>query len=134
MCLYIKDPTPRIAKRDITCYKLLYVDDNGEYHPYFKLSYDIKFNTVLNNDVPLKAFLLDEPEKDALYTAVGIFHTFSRKRLRYLNKTAKYDWILCKAIIPKGSFYYKGHTICFSDKGETAYGSNKIIYLPKFYK
>lgn len=130
MCLYFKDPTPRIAKRDIKCYKLLHIDEDGKYHPYFQKSYDVEFNTVLENDELF--YKIKYAFYDNYYIAKGIFHTFQRKYLHRIRKIAHGKWILCKAIIPKGSLYYKGISNCWHY--EKAYGSEKIIYLPKFYK
>lgn len=114
MCLVTDWDKPRIAEKDITCYKW-YVKIDSVYLSPYQGEPIPAFNTVVYSD-------LDKPEKNLLllssfqykYIVEKGFHSFvnsiDAKYNRY-NQCANYEirnTIIVSCVIPKGSRYYKG--------------------------
>lgn len=134
MCLYTTQKEPKIAKKDITCYKILEIcnpeweAESGHkrkskktalrsvYYPNFKWSIDKRYRSRLvieprhltNNYSVTKAF----HSYETLESAKSYYETMS------LNSCA-----IVRCIIPKGAKYYEG----MQTGGEYGYASNQMV-------
>ena len=130
MCLYLNHLEPKIADKDIVCYKLVektkikgvYKSCFQEFEYVIRQSYtnnlDIKFvDRIINKLRPsyphyVDAYTIDE----------GMFHSFTNYMPFKLFTSP--DESILKCIIPKGAYYYKGYFHHF-----TSYASSQIKIL-----
>lgn len=140
MCLTIKKhkilPEKQLhfkkSRKNINCYKILIINDDGTYITPFQ-RFPIEFDKLYTNTEKLRV----EDYENEFNVFEGVFHSFSR---RYFANVALHvlvaeiklgfikDSILTKntrfqiinAIIPKGTEYLTGNN--------NDYGSKKIIY------
>lgn len=108
MCL-LRDPRSRLkAKEDIVCYKVFKVNDNHEIVSPFHTFFIWTPKTVITDKVRGVNHYGDG------YVEKGYFHSFKNMDdamdlCRGVNTcTHFHNAIVCKCIIPKGSYYYKG--------------------------
>lgn len=145
MCLIVKNDKPKIAKRNITCYKLLMVRFGyfmgnvqtehylSPYQTYYrwnigematdKENWSIKtfpLRTTIGNDITYKI-------------EQGGFHTFKSSKtalsvcentvlLKFARETSGYRYVVVKCTIPKGTEYYYGE----NSDGEKSYCSKSL--------
>lgn len=114
MCLSTLQKKPKIAEKDIICYKIMYPLNNGIYRSiYYQMNY--KLNTLyktsmkrslLTNCYDFKASVDTDnyPKKSVRYIGQGFHSAKTRKRLGDIWDSAR----LLKCIIPKGAKYYEG--------------------------
>lgn len=110
MCLYTKQKKVKIAKKDITCYKLINPNMTSWFHTEFKWELNKLYETEMDFCPVYKtvsqAFHSYKTLQDLMY---GYFQSLS-------------PCMMVKCTIPKGSEYYLGK------QGEMdGYASNKII-------
>lgn len=110
MCLYTKQKEVKIAKKDITCYKLINPNMTSWFHTEFKWELNKLYETEMDFCPVYKtvsqAFHSYKTLQDLMY---GYFQSLS-------------PCMMVKCTIPKGSEYYLGK------QGEMdGYASNKII-------
>lgn len=110
MCLYTKQKEVKIAKKDITCYKLINPNMTSWFHTEFKWELNKLYETEMDFCPVYKtvsqAFHSYKTLQDLMY---GYFQSLS-------------PCMMVKCTIPKGSEYYLGK------QGELdGYASNKII-------
>lgn len=146
MCLLIETETPKRAKKDITCYKVLRLDTYNDgtevvYTPY-------QFSTVPKNVINGKKPFIAKTEKGSTitdkmfeqgrhcYGAVfgRAIHTFATKNgaiydADLLKTYFGTNCIIYKCIIPKDTLYYKGDF-----GGIKSFASQKIIFKEKVLK
>lgn len=130
MCLYTKDPKVKIAKRRIVCYKVLL--------KYYSSISDIEYmtpyqHTLIDNDIinGKKDFeakgsvgITDAFDAVAFYHLNGgCIHTY--KRRRDAKHLCDFVQSAFKCIIPKGTEYYEGESLC----GYENYASKKIRFI-----
>ena len=114
MCLILNYVKPKIADKDIVCYKLVEKTKiKGIYKSYFQEfeyiirqlytnNLDIKFvNGIIKNLCPLF------PHYGIYAIEEGMFHSY----MNYLpfKLSISPDESILKCIIPKGAYYYEGH-------------------------
>lgn len=115
MCLTITQLEPKIADKDIVCYKIvkrtkikgIYKSSFQEFEYIIRQLYtnnlDIRFaDKVIKNLYPSYPY-------SGIYYAVeeGMFHSFANCSHSALNHAP--DEFIVKCIIPKGSYYFEGY-------------------------
>lgn len=97
MCLYTKATAPKIAKKDITVYKKVYLDGSGALvSPYMSMPYKFNKRYKLGRSLAILG--------GSVYEG---FHAYSNKKVGFVN-LEHFRYLLVKAIIPKGSEFVKG--------------------------
>ena len=129
MCLYTKDPKVKIAKRKIVCYKVLSKTNNSISDIEFMTPYQHTYidNDIINGKKDFEAKgsvdITDSFDAVAFYHLNGgCIHTYKRR------KDAKWcgsEQSVFKCIIPKGTEYYEGESLC----GYENYASKKIRFI-----
>ena len=116
MCLNIKkDQKPKIAKRNITVYKVVDKEDNELTTPWYFLVVEI------GEEYSSKLIIQSDSFNPIITEGL---HSFAD--LEEATADAEDDaLVLIKCIIPKGSIYYKGID-CFNNQ---SYASNKLKYI-----
>lgn len=110
MCLHTKQKEVKIAKKDITCYKVMNPDMTSWFHTEFKWKLGKLYKTKMDYC----------PE---YYTVSQAFHSYKTLQdLMYGYFQSISPCIMVKCTIPKGSEYYSGI------QGEmNGYASNQLI-------
>ena len=129
MCLRLEYLKPKIADKNIICYKLIKrTKVKGIYESIFqKFEYTIKklytnnISIECSNSV-IKHFKIQDIEGRDYYIEEGMFHSYANCSHSALNHAP--DEFIVKCIIPKGAYYYKGKY-----KGLTSYASSQIKIL-----
>jgi hypothetical protein len=134
MCLEnVKHKAPKIATKDIICYKLLYITPEGEYITPFK-RISVNLNEVI------QSFLDSKKGSGVIYKGIHTFGKLSdaKKELEdpwYIgnsDNTSNCPIILVRAKIPIGSLYWIGRVWSWVGKNDfnwtLSYCSNQIIY------
>ena len=128
MCLYTKQTEPKIAEEDIICYKFYVRYDETLFSPYQE-SRAPEIGIVANTELGRSYRPTDIGSY--IHNFLGFkrvnkgFHSFKtlEEAEREVNKyKRKFDLVIFKCIIPRGSSYYKG---IFNDRYES-YCSNSI--------
>ena len=140
MCIFVSDNHYRIAKEDITCYKVLRrknLYDSTPVSPYHEeMEWD--FDEVFKAPKP-KWKLEYDKYHDGWFTNDGYFYTFRDQddAWRFYDKIswggARCYYMIVKCTIPKGTHYYCGiqgapeqdHRILM-ELGEWAYASKRL--------
>ena len=118
MCLILNYIKPKIADKDIVCYKLVEKTKiKGIYKSYFQEfeyiirqlytnNLDIKFvNEIIKNLCP------SFPHYGVYTIEEGMFHSYTNYLPFKLSISP--DESILKCIIPKGAYYYEGHSNYF---------------------
>lgn len=125
MCLYTSQTKSLIAKKDITCYKVVYLHEaSKEFRSEFQF-----FEYKIGRTYRLRTGVKQWTPNDAGYVYSG-FHSFTTLKnvLEYGGKCM----VLLKCVIPKGARYYVGgfahgmHDALHTDGDGTQYCSNRI--------
>jgi hypothetical protein len=140
MCLEnVSHKAPKIATKDIICYKLLYDIGNGKYITPFRMC-KVTFNEVITCS-------LEKTISDRETINEGI-HTFGKLKEAEIEYNSSWYYnkdgndtlllhgnaklLLVKANIPKGSLYWRGDFFTMVNNKATnilSYCSDQIIYL-----
>ena len=102
MCLVTNNPE-HIAKEDITCYKVVFLEDNK------LLSLYQGFKYILNNlYTTVISYTHDLIEEDYICIERA-FHSYTSldSAIRFLQKHAFSNAVIVKCIIPKGAKFYQ---------------------------
>ena len=112
MCLYTKKRNPRIANRDITCYKVVYVRGGKYYAPCVRSRIAKRY--IIGRCL---YYAHGKPVVDGGYYDIegvrlfaigkGFIHTYGRIDVAFSQKRLNREVYEC--IIPKGSEYYKDY-------------------------
>ena len=127
MCLITEQLKPKIASKDITCYKILLLTSDNFYispHRYFTF-----FENQVNPNKVFKAKkswwtinihgddleLFNDNGIDAFTLNSGFFHMYKDydsavKAIKRLVPREKESYVIFECVIPKGSHYYEGIT------------------------
>ena len=149
MCLYVKNKEPKIADKDIKCYKIV-MKYNGKYFsPY---THKLIKNECINGDkdlvpselfVPKNIFHQDYNYIDGIgysgYIEGCMIHTFKYKKNAIADNDCVVPFVNCnygnnylfevyECIIPKGTEYYEG-----TDGEWLGYASKAIKFVQKIY-
>ena len=114
MCLYVNHLTPKIADKDIICYKYVrktkikgvYKSSIKGFEYVIRQSYtnytDIKYTPVIVHHIKLGSYSFIS------YIERGMFHSY----VNYLSTMSviSSNYVALKCIIPKGAYYFEGHS------------------------
>jgi len=133
MCLITTYKTPKIAKRDIVCYK---VCRDTKADDILLTPYQFAEMMLGEINIDTKDVFITPSHKSGHFNITsGVFHSF--KKLKDA-KTELSDWekhyetscCIVRCIIPKGSEYFEGiFTQCLNDY--ESYGSKQIKLIEK---
>ena len=129
MCLVIKQLEPKIADKDIVCYKLVKrIKTKGVYKSSFQgFEYIIRRLYINNINIRfinkiVKTWCLTYPY--LMYSIdEGMFHSY-KSRLCPVILSPLPSCALLKCIIPKGAYYFEGYF-----DGSPSYASSQIRIL-----
>ena len=128
MCLVIKQLEPKIADKDIICYKLvkrtkikgIYKSSFQEFEYVIRQLYinnfDIKFSHFLIKHIPILGSFI-------AYIEGGMFHSYENHLYPVILSPLP-NCALLKCIIPKGAYYFEGY---FDDSPSYASSQIKIL-------
>ena len=128
MCLVIKQLEPKIADKDIICYKLVKrTKIKGVYKSSFQeFEYVIRQLYINNFDIKFSYFLIKHTsiiDSPITYTEEGMFHSYAS--CLYPVTLSPLPWCaLLKCIIPKGAYHFEGY---FDDSPSYASSQIKIL-------
>ena len=130
MCLRLEYLKPKIADKDIICYKLVKrTNVKGIYESIFqKFEYTIKklytnnISIEYSNSV-MKHFKIQDIEGRDYYIEEGMFHSYENHLYPVILSPLP-NCALLKCIIPKGAYYYEGY---FDDSPSYASSQIKIL-------
>ena len=127
MCLYLNCLEPKVADKDIVCYKLVKrTNIKGVYKSSFKeFEYVIRQLYINNFDIKFSYFLIKHISiigSPIAYIEEGMFHSYASNLYPILSPL---PWCaLLKCIIPKGAYYFEGY---FDDCPSYASSQIKIL-------
>ena len=108
MCLFINQLEPKIADKDIVCYKLVKrTEIKGVYKSnYVRFEYIIR--QLYTNYFDIKYVdMLIKRRYNLFAIENGMFHSYA-SNVYFILKPLQYCTLL-KCIIPKGAYYFKGY-------------------------
>ena len=110
MCLYINNLKPKIADKDIICYKFVERTKTKGIYKSIYAGFEYIIRQLYTNNINIKDidnithFCLDIPIP-MIYIGEGMFHSYTNTSYS-LKSDPQYAMLKC--IIPKGAYYYKG--------------------------
>lgn len=128
MCLYIRGKgSKKKAEKDIVCYKILALDENGHlcsrYKSYFMWIVDKTYRADNAWTGSIKAGEVKE----------GYFHSYTYNPLynpKQVDVLLVQNLVVYECIIPAGTYYYKGR---HSD-GVEGYASKSLKLIKRLYQ
>ena len=113
MCLVTNNPE-QIAKEDITCYKVVFLEDNK------LLSFYYGFEYILNNLYTTGILYIRDIIEEVYICIERAFHSYTSLdyAMKFLQAYEINNAVIVKCIIPKGAKFYQDYE-CFA--------SNQII-------
>ena len=128
MCLVINNLEPKIADKDIVCYKLVKrTNIKGVYKSSFKeFEYVIRQLYINNFDIRFSYFLIKHISmigSPIAYIEGGMFHSYA-SNLYPIILSPLPNCALLKCVIPKGAYYFEGY---FDDAPSYASSQIKIL-------
>ena len=133
MCLVLTQLEPKIADKDIICYKLVVKKANGIYNSlYRKFEYIIRRNYKIPET---EKCILKENRFGVKILEEGVFHSFVREVDAFVDYQEQANILIShyhfpmilsiiKCAIPKGAIYYMGST-----NNMLSYASSQIKIL-----
>lgn len=147
MCLYVKNKEPKIAKCNISCYKMVlrqqYPSCNEYFSPYMYMPISKECingdkNMEPNEIMIPKNVCIDETNfifghEFTAYIEGGMIHTYMRKEDAIKDATAQgtaplESFEVYECMIPIGTEYYEG-----TDSEFCCYASKAIKFIKKIY-
>ena len=109
MCLVTTQLEPKIADKDIICYKLVErTKIKGVYKSSFQgFEYVIRQLYTNNIKIEFSHKLIKDRVLFGYSIEEGMFHSYASKSSPILSPLPW--WALLKCIIPKGAYYFKGY-------------------------
>ena len=130
MCLDTKQLEPKIADKDIVCYKLVKrTKIKGIYKSYYqRFEYVIRQLYTNNLDIRfadkvIKNLCLSYPHLDIYAVEEGMFHSYENHLYPVILSPLP-NCALLKCIIPKGAYYFEGY---FDESPSYASSQIKIL-------
>ena len=108
MCLVTNNPE-QIAKEDITCYKVVFLEDSK------LLSFYYGFEYILNNLYTTGILYIHDLIEEDYICIERAFHSYISldSAIRFLQKNTFSNAVIVKCIIPKGAKFYQDDE-CFA--------------------
>ena len=102
MCLVTNNPE-QIAKEDITCYKVVFLEDNK------LLSFYYGFEYILNNLYTTGILYIRDLIEEDYICIERAFHSYTSldRAMKFWHARAIYNIAVVKCIIPKGAKFYQ---------------------------
>ena len=102
MCLVTNNPE-QIAKEDITCYKVVFLEDNKLISLYYGFEY------ILNNLYTTEISYTHDLIKEDYIGIESAFHSYTslNHAMKFLQVRTIYGATIVKCIIPKGAKFYQ---------------------------
>ena len=125
MCLFINNLEPKIADKDIVCYKFVErTKIKGVYKSSFQ-GFEYIIRQLYTNNIKIEfSYKLIKPETIfGYFIEEGMFHSYASNLYPVILSPLP-NCALLKCIIPKGAYYYEGHFHHF-----TSYASSQIKIL-----
>lgn len=122
MCLVISELRPKIADKDIVCYKFVErTKIKGVYKSDYQ-GFEYIIRQLYTNNLDIR--FANKSIQRYFYTCFykieeGMFHSYVNPMLKPLS-----HYILLKCIIPKGAYYFEGY---FEDSPSYASSQIKIL-------
>lgn len=128
MCLLTKESEPSQATKDIKCYKVYLFNYNECCSPFTETTIP-NFGQYINTELGKAFFYYKE---DIFYTVNEGFHSFELlSDIKEFCENYFTNYLIVECIIPKGSFYYKGFFIRYSNYCSDTIILNKVVYSSK---
>ena len=129
MCLHLNHLEPKIADKDIVCYKLvkrtkikgIYKSSFQRFEYIIRRLYTNNLNIKCANNI-IKYFKSQYLGTSNYFIEEGMFHSYASKSSPILSPLPW--WALLKCIIPKGAYYFEGY---FDDSPSYASSQIKIL-------
>lgn len=125
MCLVSLSVTPKVADRDIVCYKFLYQTGPFRYMTPVIGTKLWKFPFIGKT---FAAEGIEDIEMDPIHEKLviggGFIHSFAEASDKYRHYSCLFNVVLFRCIIPKGTEY-------FEHEDGSEYASSKIVILKK---
>ena len=128
MCLYLNRLEPKIADKDIICYKRVRKTKiKGIYKSSFQ-GFEYVIRQLYTNNLNIKfaykiikhklvlRYIYNYIEEDMFHSYVGPLHP--------ITSSSSLSWVILKCIIPKGAYYFEGYF-----DGSPSYASSQIKIL-----
>ena len=124
MCLILTQLKPKIADKDIVCYKLVKrTEIKGIYKSSFqRFEYVIRQLYTNNIDIEFIDKFIYYRNCVWYFIEEGMFHSYANYSHAALNHAP--DEFIVKCIIPKGAYYFEGY---FGDSPSYASSQIKIL-------
>lgn len=112
MCLVINHLEPKIADKDIICYKLVErTKIKGVYKSEFR-GFEYIIGQLYTNHFDIKFSYFFIKHTSRVHQRInsieeGMFHSYESNSYPTLNTSSYY--VLLKCIIPKGAYYFEGY-------------------------
>ena len=111
MCLWVKNTTPKVANKDIICYKICHKNSKGDIISVInEFKYDIlreyNNNILLNNNKYFYMFFIDSittNSNNEIALGPNLFHSYKIEHYPGFNSPK----VCLKCIIPKGAYYWE---------------------------
>ena len=108
MCLSINHLEPKIADKDIVCYKLVERTKIKGIYKSHLLEFEYIIRRLYTNYFDIKyADMLIKRRYSRFAIEEGMFHSYSSRIYPILDSLP--NCALLKCIIPKGAYYFKGY-------------------------
>ena len=108
MCLVINHLEPKIADKDIVCYKLVERTKIKGIYKSHLLEFEYIIRRLYTNYFDIKyADMLIKRRYSRFAIEEGMFHSYSSRIYPILDSLP--NCALLKCIIPKGAYYFKGY-------------------------
>ena len=125
MCLFINDLVPKIADKDIICYKLVErTKIKGVYKSSF-IGFEYIIRQLYTNNIKIEfnyKFIKDRA-LFGCFIEEGMFHSYASYLYPVILSPLPHGALL-KCIIPKGAYYFEGY---FDDSPSYASSQIKIL-------
>ena len=100
-------PKPKKAKKDIKVFKVLELNGLFLHSPYYNKERCWAINWLYKSNIQGDVSFQENLFRSMIEVSQG-FHAYTSLNDAYLKKLLNKDYVVCEAIIPKGSRYYLG--------------------------
>ena len=109
MCLILQYLKPKIADKDIVCYKIVKKSKVKGVYKSGVQRFEYTIRQLYTNNIDIKYINIYIKKYYNIFTiGVGMFHSYTNYLSPKLIPSS--DYITLKCIIPKGSYYFEGYS------------------------